>query len=158
MQDFGLYKVINYYDKFDDELKVEQRKTLISKEDSSTFVIEEKGKEPVKYYIIMPVEEKTMGLKDEPVNIVGRVYGYQEAWYIVRYDDLVEFVDAYGIYKQDPSEPNQSKVFSFFLLAVHRTITTQFTKDYLDEMFWIEDESNKGKLGKDVNRIIYRKD
>ena len=36
-----IYKTIKYYDKFDDEVKKEQHKTLITKTDS-TFVIEEK--------------------------------------------------------------------------------------------------------------------
>ena len=31
------------------------------------------------------------------------------------------------------------------------------TGTYLDEIFWIQDELSDGKLGKDVNRIIYQK-
>ena len=57
-----LFKTIKYYDKFDDEVKVEQRKTLITKTDSSTFVIEEKGKQPInkdnEYYFRKPLYER----------------------------------------------------------------------------------------------------
>ena len=45
-----------------------------------------------------------------------------------------------------------------WLFIVHRTITTQYTGTYLDEIFWVKDEDSDGKLGKDINRIIYLKD
>ena len=152
-----LYKSIVYYDKFDDVVKTEQRKTLVQKTDT-TFVIEEKGKQPVVYFILNAVEQGTRGSKDEPVNLVANVYGYQETWCVVRYDKLKEYLDAYYNYILDSSEANQRKVGSYWLFIVHRTITTQFSASYLDEPFWIQDEDSDGKLGKDVNRIIYKKD
>ena len=153
-----LYKSIVYYDKFDDIVKTEQRKTLVQKTDT-TFVIEEKGKLPVVYYILNPVAEGTKGTKEEPANLVANVYGYQETWCIVRYDKLKEYRDAYyNYYFVDDSEANKNKLISYWLFAVHRTITTHFSATYLDELFWIQDEDSDGKLGKDVNRIIYKKD
>ena len=152
-----LYKSIVYYDKFDDVVKTEQRKTLVQKTDT-TFVIEEKGKQPVVYYILNPVEQGTRGSKDEPANLVANVYGYEETWCVVRYDKLQEYRVAFYNYYLDNTETNQRKVAAYWLFIVHRTITTQFTGSYLDELFWIQDEDSDGKLGKDVNRIIYKKD
>lgn len=153
-----LFKSIKYYDKFDDEVKLEQRKTLINKTDSSTFVIEEKGKLPVEYYIINPVKDGTRGSKDEPVNLVANVYGYEETWCVVRSDMLNDYLVAQRNYYEDSSKANMEKVMHFWLFLVHRTITTQYTGTYLDELFWVQDELSDGKLGKDVNRIIYQKD
>lgn len=45
---------------------------------------------------------------------------------------------------------------SYFIFATHRTITTQFTGTYITDLFWLEDFSSDGKLGKGVNRIIYQ--
>lgn len=155
-----LYERVTYYDKFDDVIKTEERKTLIHKTDT-TFVIEEKGKEPVVYFIINPGHEETVGTKDEPVNLINNVYGYEKTWGVIRYDKLGEVRDAFSKIIAEESESNKnklkSKITSYFLFATHRTITTQFTKEYLDEMFWIADDRSDGKLGKDVNRIIYHK-
>ncbi len=153
-----LYKSIKYYDKFDDVIKTEQRKTLITKTDSSTFVIEEKGKQPVEYYILNVVQDGTRGTKDEPVNLVANVYGYEESWCVVRQDMLNDYLEANKNYYQDSSKANMDRVMHFWLFVVHRVITTQYTGTYLDELFWIQDELSDGKLGKNVNRIIYQKD
>ena len=153
-----LYKSIKYYDKFDDEVNVEQRKTLITKTDSSTFVIEEKGKQPVEYYILNVVQDGTRGSKDEPVNLVANVYGYEETWCVVRSDMLNDYLEANSNYYLDASKSNLDKLQHFWLFAVHRVVTTQYTGTYLDELFWIQDELSDGKLGKDVNRIIYKRD
>ena len=153
-----LFKTIKYYDKFDDEVKVEQRKTLITKTDSSTFVIEEKGKQPIVYYILNVMKEGTKGSKDEPANLVANLYGYEETWCVVRADMLDDYLEAKRNYDLDTSTSNMNKLQHFWLFAVHRTITTQYTATYLDEIFWIQDELSDGKLGNNVNRIIYKKD
>lgn len=152
-----IYKSIKYYDKFDDEIKVEQRKTLITKTDSSTFVVEEKGKKAVEYYILNVVSEATKGSKDEPVNLIASVYGYEECWCVVRSDMLNDYLEASRAYSIDSSKSNMDKLQHYWLFVVHRTITTQYTGTYLDELFWIQDELSDGKLGKDINRIIYLK-
>jgi len=155
-----LYKSIKYYDKFDDVIKTEERKTLIHKTDT-TFVIEEKGKEPVVYFIINPGHEETVGTKDEPANLINNVYGYEKTWVVICYDKLAEVRDAYSKIAVEESEENisklKSKITSYLLFATHRTVTTQYSKEYLNEMFWIEDSHSDGKLGKEVNRIIYLK-
>ena len=150
-----LFREISYNDKFDDILKKETRKTLITKTDS-TFVIEEKGKTPVEYHILNVVETK--GSKDSIVNLVGKVYGYQQSWCLVRYDMLTKYYEAYINYVYDGSVEKEKAMSSFWIFATHRTITTQYTGTYDTEYFWLSDELNDDKLGKGVNRIIYSKD
>lgn len=152
-----LFNEINYYDKFDDVLKKETRKTLITKNDS-TFVIEEKGKEPVKYYILNIIGTNCMGSKDNIVNLVGNVYGYQQTWCLVRYDMLTKYNESYNNYVNVSSEENMNELSKFWIFATHRTITTQYTGTYKTEYFWLSDESNDDKLGKGVNRIVYSKE
>ena len=150
-----IFRSVRYYDKFDDEIKLEQRKTLITQTDSSTFVIEEKGKEPVEYYILNPVPNGKIGSKDEPANLVASVYGYEESWCVVREDMLNDYLEASRAYSLDSSKSNMDKLQHYWLFIVHRTITTQYTGSYLYEMLWISDELSDGKLGKNINRIIY---
>ena len=42
----------------------------------------------------------------------------------------------------------------YALIVVHRVIKTQYTHDFVSELFWIQDE-NHTHLGKDIDRIIY---
>ena len=152
-----IYKSIKYYDKFDDEVKTEQRKTLITRTDS-TFIVEEKGKDPVVYYILNPVTDGTRGSKEEIVNLVNNVYGYEETWCVVRSDMLEKYREAYHNFYLDETKANLEKLKLYWLFIVHRTITTQYTGSFLDDIFWVQDELHDGKLGKDVNRIIYLRD
>lgn len=151
-----IFTRVKYVDKFDDEIKEETRKTLITKTDS-TFVIEEKGKTPITYCILNPIPNGTKGSKDNVVNLVGDVYGYEEAWCVVRHDMLDKYNEAHYNYFNDPSDANQNKLGKFWIFVVHRTITTQYTGSYLGEYIWLQDDLNDDKLGKDVNRIIYIK-
>lgn len=151
-----LFTKITHYDKFDDIVKEETRKTLITKTDS-TFVIEEKGRQPVVYYILKISEAGTRGSKDDIVNLIEDVYGYQTCWLVVRYDILDKYREALHKFAFNPSEESAKILSSFWLFATNRIITTQYSGTYIKEFFWIEDESNNNKLGKDVNRIIYSK-
>lgn len=148
-----LYTKISYYDKFDDVIKQEVRKTLITKTDS-TIVIEEKGKDPVVYYIENITEPLTKGTKDEPANLVANVYGYETTWLLVREDQLDDYYDVFYRLSEEPDK-RKSQLLSYWLIATHRTITTKYTGTYQGEAFWLEDSESSGKLGKGVNRIIY---
>lgn len=149
-----IYKSIKYYDKFDDVVKSEQRKTLITQTDS-TFIVEEKGKAPVVYNILNPVLSATKGSKDEIVNLVGNVYGYEETWCVVREDMMDKYRELYDKCILDNSKANLDKIASMWLFIVHRTVTSKYAGTYIDDVLWIQDDMSDGKLGKDVNRIIY---
>jgi hypothetical protein len=174
-----IYTSVAYYDKFDDVIKKEQRKTLIEKTDS-TIIIEEKGKKPVVYYIVNEVEELMNGSKNNIVNLIDNVYGYQEGWCLVRYDLIDQYFDTYSkvyvecikdrledVLKDDSIDDSKddSKIKEklsilrhYWIFATHRTITTQYTGSFIADVFWLEDEENEDRLGKGVNRIIYRRD
>ena len=169
-----IYTSVAYYDKFDDVIKKEQRKTLIEKTDT-TITIEEKGKAPVVYYILEQEELLTKGSKGNIVNLIDNVYGYQEGWRLVRYDLLDQYLKTYAKVivdcitdqiedeSKDESERDAeihekvSVLKHYWIYATHRTVTTQYTGSYLTEIFWLEDEENEDRLGKGVNRIIYER-
>ena len=151
-----IYKKVVHYDKFDDVIKLEERKTLITQTDS-TFIIEEKGKVPVIYYILNQSKEGTLGSKDEIVNLVNDVYGYQTTWCVVKYDQVEEYRNAYwdAVFNSDNPDNGIGKLASFWLFATRRVVTTKYTGTYQNEYFWLRDEDNQDKLGKNVSRIIY---
>ena len=137
----SIYSKIKYLDKFDDEIKVENIKTIIERTDS-TFIIETKGKEPIEYIIVMNNIFNSAGSDDETINLFDNVYGYQESWYVMTRKDFNEWRNG-----TLPAE-------SFLLEMVHRVIKTQYTHDFVSELFWVKDDKNS-KLGKNINRIIY---
>ena len=129
-----IYSKIKYLDKFNDEIKIENIKTIVERTDS-TFIVETKSKNPVIYYILNILD--CAGDKDNIVNLVANVYGYQTCWCVVRSDMIDGYAETY-------------------FNASHRVIVSQYSHTYESEYFWIEDETNT-KLGKDINRIIYIK-
>ena len=149
-----IFTEVKYLDKFDDVIKTVQKKTLVSLTDS-TIIVEENGKKPVVYYILNPVPDATQGSKDEVVNLVGDVYGYQEAWCVVREDMIADYRKVEVECFRNQTKENMEKIQHYWIFAIHRTITTQYTQTYLNEYFWFSDESNDDKLGKSVNRIVY---
>ena len=62
-----IYSKIIYYDKFDDVIKTENKKTLITQTDSS-FIFEVKGREPVEYWIFTKIRDASFGDKDHIVD------------------------------------------------------------------------------------------
>lgn len=149
-----IYTKVEILDKFDDVIKTEQRKTLVTFTDS-TIIVEEKGKKPAVYCILNEIAGGKLGSKEDVVNLVGNVYGYQNVWCVVREDMMEKYHEVYRCFLLDGTDDNLKKVQHFWLFATHRTITTQYAHSYLGELFWVTDEDNEDKLGKGVNRIIY---
>lgn len=135
-----IYSKIEYLDKFDDVIKTEQRKAriIISNHD---ITIEEKGKQPVVYVII---DVQNNGSKEKPINIINNLYGYETTYYVVRRDLAAKFIE--------DSDKNK-----YALGIVHRTITLEYLKSYVTELFWIQDYFENNQLGANVNRIVYYK-
>ena len=121
----------------------------------STFVIEEKGKQPIIYRILNVVDAGTCGSKDNIVNLVDDVYGYETSWCLVKEDMIGKYSEAYFNYVVTPSNDNMNILKSFWIFAVNRVITTQYTGSFLGECFWLKDELNNDRLGKNINRIVY---
>lgn len=139
-----IYSKIKYLDKFDDEVKIENIKTIVERTDS-TFVVETKGKEPIEYVCVMNNIFNSAGSDDETINLFDNVYGYQESWYVMTREDFNKWRDTGNL-----------SAGQFLLTIVHRVIKTQYTHDFVSDLFWIQDDENI-KLGRNINRIIYIK-
>lgn len=112
----ALYNNVLKVDKFNDVIQSKEVKTLIYGDTSTaTFTIETKGQTPLTYCIKNVV---TYGSAEEPINLVDDVWGYE-----------------YHYFTQGK---NSSKPY----ILVYRTITTQYTKTYLRDLFWVEDVEN----------------
>ena len=143
-------------DKFDDVINEEQIKTLISYTDS-TFVFEEKGKTPVTYRVLQYADNKSRGNKENIVNLVDNVYGYQECWFVVLESNYKSFIKAYTMADSESDEELRNKMYSkmhtdYVCWIVHRVVTTQYSHSILGEHYWIQ----KGDMGT-VDRIVYSK-
>ena len=155
--DAQIYSRIEYRDKFDVNIKVENTKVLITKTDS-TFTIEKRGFKPTTYYILNELSDYTIGDRNNIVDLTGTsVYGYQETWCVIRVEDIENYRRDY--LKYICNETGIEIISKYYLFVVHRVISKySFIFEYKSEYFWIEDESNTDKLGKSINRIIYCND
>ena len=147
------YKVIR--DKFDDVVSECEIKTLITKNDT-TFIIEEKGNEPVTYKILF--EDESMGSEDNIVQLVGNVYGYQESWGVILEKDFKDcLLDISALSnEEDDSKRNdlRSKLIEKYCnFITHRVVTDQFGTELLSEHYWIEKAYQNGNY----ERTIYSK-
>lgn len=138
----GLYRSIRYYDKFDDEIKFEQIKTLIDVSDS-TIVFETKGRAPQTYYV---VGKRLNGNKDDIKNLVSDVYGYEVEYACVSTEELKNEHRKYAVSNETADkfiEEHQKEIIVFMF----RTVTTQFSGSYISKLAWI--------LKNDRSRIIF---
>lgn len=147
------YKVIR--DKFDDVVSEREIKTLITKNDTA-IIIEEKGNEPVTYKILF--EDESMGSKDNIVQLVGNVYGYQESWGVILEKDFKDcLLDISALSnEEDNSKRNdlRSKLIEKYCnFITHRVVTRQYDTKLLSEHYWIEKAYQNGNY----ERTIYSK-
>lgn len=136
-------------DKFDDAVFDKDVKTLIQKTDS-TFIIEEKGHTPVIYRIINYAGYNSMGDKDNIVNLVDNVYGYQASWYCVSETDYPNYIKDYAacVIEQDETRRKAAianMVEKYGYIIVDRVITTQYSKQYTAELLWVQKGDNNGR-------------
>ncbi len=136
-------------DKFDDVISDKRQKTWFSLTDS-TIVIEEKGKKPVTYIIQNYADYNSMGSKTNPVNLIQRVYGYQDCWCVVHIDEIEKYTKAYlaCLFEEDKEKRNEmidKMVDKYCWFITHRVITNQYTKEYENEYFWISQDDGKGR-------------
>lgn len=109
-----VFSVKMIYDKFDDVISSEKIKTLVTITDS-TVIIEEKEKE-IKRYLRFE-EVSTTGNKDNIVNLVADVYGYEYTFLCVNQSDT--FIATYRIVTQ--SKYNNETQFIVFMLQNQKT-------------------------------------
>ena len=151
------YKMIK--DKFDDVVSEREIKTLIEKNDTA-IIIEEKGNEPVTYITPYYLEMPSVGSKDNIVQLVGNVYGYEENWCVILEKDIKDyFLDYFAILNEtDDSKRHDliSKLVEKYCnFITHRVVTDQFGTKLLYEFCWIEKASMNGNSERTIYSIIY---
>lgn len=144
-----IYNHKEVLDKFDDVIVDKSIKTLVQKTDSS-FIIEEKGSKPIEYIILNFAEYNSMGDKDNIVNLVGNVYGYQECWSVVLqkdaanyYSGLADIINTHDDAKRESMIENLVRKYCYYI--VHRVITTQYSHDFITELFWVQFGDHNGR-------------
>lgn len=143
------YKVIR--DKFDDVVSERDIKTLIEKNDTA-FIIEEKGNESITFKILNEIEFK--GSKDNIVQLVGNVYGYEENWCVILEKDIKDyFLDYFAMLNEaDVSKRHiliSKLVEKYCNYITHRVVTDKYGLQFRSEHYWIQNGNNE--------RIIYSK-
>lgn len=136
-------------DKFDDVITDIDQKTLIEKTDS-TFIVEEKGKEPVTFVIESFAQYNSMGDKDNIVNLVDNVYGYQECWCVILASEYEEYFKVYLSCIAEADETKRMKdiekmVDKYCYYITRRVVTTQYTHQYLSEHVWVQKGDKNGR-------------
>ena len=120
-----IYNTIEYLDKFDDVIKQENIKTLVTETDS-TFIFETKGRKQKIYYILKIDENGFIGDANENNHerIINNVFGYQESYWVSDIPYPNEFF-------KDESEKH-------LFLLVHRVISKyDFIFEYDTQFHWI---------------------
>lgn len=127
------HKVVK--DKFDDVVSECDIKTIITKNDT-TFIIEEKGNEPVTFKTLNEIESK--GSKDNIVQLVGNVYGYEKTWEVVLEKNIIgSLLDEYRYF------------------ITYRVVTMKYGYKILYEFCWIVKVSKNGNYERTIYSIIY---
>ena len=136
-------------DKFDDVLLERDQKTIVSKTDS-TFVIEEKGRKPVTYRILNYADFNSMGDKENIVNLVDNVYGYQECWAVILESDAQGYFTEYTSLILETDKEKLQKgieklIERFCYYITRRVVTTQSVNYILGQHIWIQKGDNNGR-------------
>lgn len=145
-------------DKFDDVVSECEIKTLITKNDTA-IIIEEKGNKPITYKILNENESMSMGSKDNIVQLVDNVYGYQEAWWVILEKDIKDYLldisalsnEEYGS-KRDALR--RKLIEKYYYCITHRVVTNKYGTELDCEFYWIQKTSFNGNN----ERTIYSKD
>ena len=143
-------------DKFDDVVSKREIKTLITKNDTA-IIIEEKGKKSVTFKILNEIGFN--GNKDNIVQLVGNVYGYEECWCVILEKDVKDyFLDISALSNEEDDSKRDdliSKLVEKYCnFITHRVVTTKYGTELLGEYYWIVKASFNG----DTERTIYSKD
>lgn len=147
----GVYSRTVKYDKFEDVISNVTEKTLIKKTDSC-FVIETKGQQP-EYFFYIDVETLAFHneSKDDVLNLVNNVYGYEDIYVYMKKEDILavyleiekELSGLDSTQKQEQFEALLGKKMDSLIdsrpKATYRTLSKyQFVFEYDTDYFWIK--------------------
>ena len=154
--DAQIFTQKNIRDKFDDVVSKREIKTLITKNDTA-IIIEEKGKESVTFKILNELE--FTGSKDNIVQLVGNVYGYEECWCVILEKDIKDYFLDYIAMLNETDDSKRHDLISkliekYSYYITHRVVTDKYGTELLGEYYWIVKASFNG----DNERTIYSKD
>lgn len=126
--------------KFDDVVSKREIKTLITKNDTA-FIIEEKGKKPVTFKILNELE--FTGSKDNIVQLVGNVYGYEEYWCVILEKDVKDyFLDMSALSNEEDDSKRydliSKLVEKYCNFITHRVVTDKYGLQFRSEHYWIQ--------------------
>lgn len=139
-----IFDTLEKRDKFDDVLKREDIKTLISIGDT-VITIETKGRKAQDYIIINEAPYNSMGDEDNIVNLINDVWGYQKCWTVVSAEDINLYRSDYRkVMKDELPMETMKKYWKWFTV---RVVTTQYSHTFLNRLMWLQDP--------DDNRTIY---
>ena len=143
-------------DKFDDVVSKREIKTLITKNDTA-IIIEEKGKKSVTFKILNVVGFN--GSKDNIVQLVGNVYGYEECWYVILEKDVKDYFLGISALSNEEDDSKRDDLISKLIekycnFITHRVVTDKYGLQFLSEYYWIQKASFNGNN----ERTIYSKD
>lgn len=139
-----IFDTLEKRDKFDDVLKREDIKTLISIGDT-VITIETKGRKAQDYIIINEAPYNSMGDEDNIVNLINDVWGYQKCWTVVSAEDMNLYRSDYRkVMKDELPMETMKKYWKWFTV---RVVTTQYSHTFLNRLMWLQDP--------DDNRTIY---
>lgn len=139
-----IFDTLEKRDKFDDVLKRETIKTLISIGDT-VITIETKGRKAQDYIIINEAPYNSMGDEDNIVNLINDVWGYQKCWTVVSAEDMNLYRSDYRkVMKDELPMETMKKYWKWFTV---RVVTTQYSHTFLNRLMWLQDP--------DDNRTIY---
>ena len=144
-------------DKFDDIVSEREIKTRIEKNDT-VFIIEEKGNEPVTYKILNELEFK--GSKDNIVQLIGNVYGYEEYWCVILEKDIKDYLLDISALCNEEDDSKRHDLISKLVekycnFITHRVVTDQFGTKLLYEFCWIEKASMNGNSERTIYSSYY---
>lgn len=155
-----IYSSIEKYDKFDDVIWKKNIKTIISKS-YSTIVVETKGQKPAEYeYLNEPLFATQTGSRDDLVNLVNDVYGYESSYCLFPKGTIEKTYETIKSEIPDSlatEEMIDAKVKLKLMVLMDdmptitfRTISCfQYSFEYRTELAWIRFT--------DGSRVIYRK-
>ena len=143
-------------DKFDDVVSKREIKTLITKNDTA-IIIEEKGKKSVTFKILNELEFN--GSKDNIVQLVGNVYGYEEHWCVILEKDIKDYFLDYIAMLNETDDSKRHDLISkliekYSYYITHRVVTDKYGTELDCEFYWIQKASFNGNN----ERTIYSKD
>lgn len=136
-------------DKFDDVTLNKEQKTLIQKNDTA-FIIEEKGSKPVTYMITGKLDQLAQGDKDNIVNLIDDVWGYEEVWAVVLESDFPKYVEAFSESMLEPDLEKRNALINKYIdkysyYIIHRVVTTRYTHEFQSELIWVQKGENNGR-------------